>query len=298
MFSYFAYGLRIRSALPIPEFVPTELKCDVSIYIEKHYTLTDYVPSEVLEQLWSLKLNREEAVVYFKGIGVFLVQGGSKIIIIPTPDASEQLIRFYLVGTIMAILLYQRGLLVLHGSVVNINSGAVTFLGTSGAGKSSTTAALHARGHGIIADDVAAVTLGTEPATVSPGFPQIKLGREIATFLGYNFESLLLLHPQHEKRAYRMTQEFSQEPVPIRRIYILAEDTELCIEPISTTEAVIELVRHSRPTTLFHCGGAAHFLQCAALAKELTIYRLKRPRSLGLLPDLAKLVEEHVAYNV
>lgn len=48
-------------------------------------------------------------------------------------------------------------------------------------------------------------------------------------------------------------------------------------------------------TTLFHSGGAPHFLQCANLAKKLTVYRLKRPRSLSLLPDLAKFVEEHLA---
>ena len=60
----------------------------------------------------------------------------------------------------------------------------------------------------------------------------------------------------------------------------------------------MELVRHSRPTTLYYNGGASHFLQCATLAKECTIYRLIRPRNLSLLPELVKLVEEHVASNV
>lgn len=299
MFSYFAYGLGIQSAVPLPEFVAAEAGCDVTVHIESNnYTPNDYVPLEAVDQPWYLKLTLEEAVLFCKDAGVFLVHGGHKVVVVPAPGACERTIRLYLVGTVMAILLYQRGLLVLHASVVDIDGGAVAFLGQSGAGKSSTAAAVHMRGHSFIADDVAAVSLGTDPATVFPGFPQMKLSPEVAVALGHDFESLLLLHPLQTKRGYRTTQQFPQAPLPIRRIYVLAEDAGLSIEPLKPQEAVIELVRHSRPTTLFHSGGATHFLQCANLAKELTIYRLKRPRSLSLLPDLAQLVEEHVARDL
>jgi len=298
VFSYFAYGLGIKSALPLPEFLATDAECDVTIHLDFDCKPIDYVPIEVAEKPAYIKITSEEAIIFVKEVGVFLVHGGHEVVVIPAPEVDDRLIRLYIVGTVMAILLYQRGLLVLHASVVDINGGAVAFLGKSGAGKSSTAAALHARGHKIIADDVAAINLGTSPATVLPGFPQIKLSTEAAVSLGYDTESLLLLHPLEEKRGYRIKQGFSQAPLLLKRIYVLAEDAALDIEPIRPQEAVIELVRHSRPTTLFHSGGAPHFLQCARLAKELTIYRLKRPRSLSLLPDLAKFVEEHVASDL
>lgn len=298
MFSYFAYGLGIHSALLLPEFITADAGCDVTIRLETvNYTLDDYVPLEVIDKPLYIKITLEEAVIYSRDVGVFLVRGGHEVVVIPALGVDDRLIRLYIVGTVMAVLLYQRGLLVLHASVVDVNGSAVAFLGKSGAGKSSTAAALHAHGYNIIADDVAAIKLGTGSATVFPGFPQIKLSQEAAVSLGYDIESLLLLHPMEEKRGYRIRQEFPQAPLPLKRIYVLAEDAALDIEPLRLREAVIELVRHSRPTTLFHSGGAPHFLQCANLAKQLTINRLKRPRSLALLPDLAKLVEEHVSSN-
>ncbi|MBE9038104.1 serine kinase [aff. Roholtiella sp. LEGE 12411] len=298
MFSYFAYGVGIQSELPIPEFIHAQRGCDVTVHIDNDHTAVDYLSEQVISQPWNLKLSLEESVLYIKEVAVFLVQGGDKIVVIPAPNACDILIRFYLVGTVMAILLYQRGLLVLHGSVVNIHGGAVVFLGVSGQGKSSTSAAFLAQGYGFLSDDVAPVTLGTKPATIAPGFPQIKLSRETAAALGYDFESLLVLHPDDEKRGYRLTQNFSQTPLPISRIYVLADDTEFGIEPLNPRDSVMELVQHSRPTTLYHSGGTSHFLQCVALAKEQTIYRLKRPRDLTLLPELVKLVENHLSCQI
>ncbi|NEO30602.1 MAG: serine kinase [Symploca sp. SIO3C6] len=297
MFSYFAYGLGIHSDITIPEFIIAELRCDVTLNIKSNHNPTDYLPKEAVGQHWCLQLTRKEALFYVQDTGVFLVQSGNKIVIVPAPNASEQLIRFYLVGTVMGILLYQRGLLVLHASAVNIDGGAVAFLGVSGEGKSSTAAAFHTHGYSIITDDVAPVTLGKKTATISPGFPQIKLGSEIASTLGYNFESLVLLNSSDEKRGYRPRQEFTQKPLPIKRIYVLTSDSEFGIEALKPQEAVVELSRHSRPATLFQSPDAQHFLQCVNLVKECTLYRLKRPRNLALLPELVKLVEEDIAHD-
>lgn len=296
MFSYFAYGLGIHSAIPLPEFIPVDIECDVTIRLEKSdRTPTDYVPLAAIDKPLYLKINTSEAIIAVKDLAVFVVRGGQEIVIIPAQNQNidARLIRLYIVGTVMAVLLYQRGLLVLHGSVVDVNGAAIAFLGQSGAGKSSTAAAMHKYGYQLLADDVAAIKLNST-AIVFPGFPQIKLSSEAAVSLGYDAKSQMSPHAVKEKHGYRLQQEFPQAPLPLKCIYVLADEPEFDIEILRPQEAVIELVRHSRPTTLFHSGGAPHFLQCANLAKKLTVYRLKRPRSLSLLPDLAKFVEEHL----
>ena len=298
MFSYFAYGLGIHSQLPIPEFIPAQVGCDVTLYIERDGKPSDYVPKEAIKKRVLFKLTREKAIIYLKEVGVFLVQGGNKIVFIPEPDVSEELIRLYLVGNIMAIVLYQRGLLALHASAVKINGGVVAFLGRSGQGKSSIAAALHAYGYQIINDDVAPVTLNGGPATITPGFPQIKLSRETSAAVGYDFESLHLLHRFHEKRGYCPTGDFPQAPLPIQRIYVLAYDTQFRIEPLRPAEAVIQLSRHAHPGKLFRSRDTSHFLQCATLAQKCPLYRLKRPRDLTLLPEAIKLIEKHVNDNL
>ncbi|NET61103.1 MAG: serine kinase [Symploca sp. SIO2E6] len=298
MFSYFAYGLGIHSELPIPEFIPAPVECDVTLYIEKDSTPSDYLLEDEIEEPWSFDLTREEAFFYVKDIGVFIVEEGKNIIVVPAPDVSEQLLRLHIVGNIMSLVLYLRGLLVLHASVVNINGGAVAFLGESGQGKSSTAAAFHKHGYRIITDDVAPVTLDQKPITITPGFPQIKLGRETAAILGCDFDSLHILHPSYPKRGYRLGQDFPQTPLPIRGIYVLTYDDEFGVEPLTPQEAVIELSRYAHPETLFYSRDPAHFLQCTALAKECTLYRLKRPRNLNLLPELVKQVEQHLSNNL
>ena len=297
MFSYYAYGLGIRSEIEIPEFIETSTKKDVTITINKDSSLIDYLPPEAIEQSWALHLNRDRATVYVKETGVFLINNGQKIVFIPALEASEQVTRFYVVGTVMAILLYQRQFLVLHGSVIDIDGEAVIFLGNSGDGKSSTAAALHAAGYKLVNDDVAPITLGDRPAFLQPGFPQIKMSPETANALGYDFESLPLIHPQESKRGYRPQHNFSRSPLAIKRIYVLDYGAEFASTPIASSLATMELSRHSRPTTLYHRGDALHFFQCADLVKEQTIYRLQRPKNLKLLPKIADFISQDLSQN-
>jgi hypothetical protein len=296
LFSYFAYGLSFHSTIAIPEFVEVQSKnSDVKIDFQKNLNPLDYIPDTVINEPWYLWLTKEKTILYIKNTATFFVNNGQEITIVPVPGVSETEFRFYLVGTVMSILLYQRGLLVLHASAVNINNHAVTFLGISGEGKSSTAATFLSRGYNLITDDVAAVNFETKPYTITPGFPQIKLGRKTADILGYNFESLHFINPTNEKRGYRPRQGFDFQPLPIGRIYVLNTASEFSIEPIRPSEAVTEIYRHSRPTTLYHFGGDSHFFQCVNLAKEYTIYRLNRPRNLELLPKLVAMVEEDIA---
>ena len=297
MFSYYAYGLGIHSEIEIPEFIETSTEKDVAITVNKDSSIADYLPPEAIEQRWALHLNRDRATVYVKETGVFLINNGQKIVFIPALEASEQVTRFYVVGTVMAILLYQRQFLVLHGSVINIDGEAVIFLGNSGDGKSSTAAALHAAGYKLVNDDVAPITLGDRPAFLQPGFPQIKMSLETANALGYDFESLPLIHPQESKRGYRPQHNFSRSPLGIKRIYVLDYGAEFASTPIASSLATMELSRHSRPTTLYHRGDALHFFQCADLVKEQTIYRLQRPKNLKLLPKIADFISQDLSQN-
>ncbi|NEQ01531.1 MAG: hypothetical protein F6K59_22215 [Moorea sp. SIO3F7] len=315
LFSYVAYGLGIHSALPIPEFIPAEVECDVMIHIQSNdYStgcvrvasaeavgqtrtpnrkISDYIPKEVIQQPMALQLSPKEAVIYLKDTGLFLVQGGNSITIIPSAEACLSRIQTALVGTVMAILLYQRGLLVLHASIVNINGGAVVFLGDSGEGKSSIAAALHSQGYRIITDDVAPVTLDQGTAKVASSFPQIKLSREVAKVLGYDQDKLGLLVPKLNKPDYLLNQDFTQALLPIRCIYVLVSGSQLSIKRLKLQEAVMELSRHSRLNSLFDSEKASHLLQCAQLANQCSVYRLQRPRNLALLPELGRLVAEH-----
>src|SRR5439155_13534776 len=153
----------------------------------------------------------------------------------------EQAVRLFLLGPALGVLLHQRGLLVLHASTVTVDGGAVAFLGRSGWGKSTVAAAFHARGCGIVGDDVTAVQVEGGIPTVIPSFPQLKLWPEVAVFLGDDVERLSRLRPLLEKRARRVTDGLSPNFLPIRHIYVLAEGVCHEIEPLRPREALVEL---------------------------------------------------------
>ena len=111
------------------------------------------------------------------------------------------------------------------------------------------------------------------------------------------------LHPLSEKRARRVTQEFFQKPLPLRCIYVLGQGSEPEIEPLRPQEALTEIMRHWYGARfgmelLRPLGISSFFLQSANLANKVTVCRLKRPFSLPALPDVARLVEEHIARDV
>lgn len=171
------------------------------------------------------------------------------------------------------MLLHQRGRLVLHASAVAMNGGGALFLGASGWGKSTLLAALAARGHSPVADDVAAVDADAAHPVLLPGIPQLKLLPETVSFLGSDAARWARVHSRSEKRVQRLPKGDSQSTFPVRRIYVLAgaDDGAPAVVPLSRREAVIELVRHTYTAQLLPIMGdsARHFRQCARVAEQV-----------------------------
>jgi hypothetical protein len=113
--------------------------------------------------------------------------------------------------------------------------------------------------------------------------------------LGNDLEALPLLHPLLTKRACPAREGFSAAPLPLRQIYVLAEGPIQEVAPLGPQEVLIELVRHTYGIRYLKAAGTSpHFLQCARLANQVPVRRLKTPRDLQSLAALARLVEEDV----
>ena len=91
----------------------------------------------------------------------------------------------------LAALLYQRGLFVLHASVIQVADRAVASWDRLG-GKVNAGSRVHAHGYSVVADDNAAVELRGGSLLVLPAFPSLKVYPDIAGTLGYDAASLRL----------------------------------------------------------------------------------------------------------
>ena len=300
MYSYVAYGLGIRSTLPLPELVTGEAAADVDVRIGAVPRMSVPLDTEG-GGFWAAA---QEAGRFVDGVGAFLVRGGREIVVDPAPGVEERVLRLSILGPAFALLLHQRGRFVLHASAIESAGGAVVFAGGSGWGKSTLAAALHARGCGLLADDVTAIALDTECPTVLPGFPQLKLWPEAVISLGEAPERMPRLHPLFEKRAHRVARGFSRQPLPLRRIYILAEGETPTIESLQPHSALLELVCHWYGSRFGNRllqtvdSAALHFRHCTTIANRVPVHRLRRPHPVKAILDLASLIEDDLAHDL
>lgn len=293
---YSAYGLAIGSVLDLPELIPSTTPEAGVVDVVVRLGRVERKPQHIGTNGYGFWATADEACHFLQKVGAFLVRGGREIVVDAAPDVEDRVLRLSILGPALALLLHQRGCLVLHSSVVARAGDAAAILGDSGWGKSTIAAALHAKGYDFVADDVAAITIGPDGPHVLPGYPQAKLWPDAATLLGETPESLPLLHPRFDKRGWRTARGFSSEPRRLVSIYVIAPGSAPAIERLEPREACFEVMSHwyghRFGVGLLNTGSATvHLRQCVGLAKQVPMHRLRRSGGPSTLLQLADLID-------
>ena len=293
--SYRAYDLSIHSTLPLPELVPGKAEADVVV----RFGETPPPQRGMGEASRLVSGTAQEVHLCWKDVGTFLVRNGREIVVDPAPGVEECVLRLFILGSALGVLLLQRGLTVFHASVVTLSSASVAFLGQKGNGKSTVAAALHTRGHTLVADDIMALSDDGRSLIARPGFPLLKLWPASVEAIGEDPESLPLLRPESEKRAHRISRGFAENPTPLRGVYVLDSSHEIEIVPLKPREALMRVLPHwygamFSGELLDTFGLGSHLHECARLVNSVPVYLLRAPTSLDTLPDVAQAVERHV----
>jgi hypothetical protein len=299
MSSYSVYGLYVHSDLPLLGPLPAETAAEPDVMVR--LGRVDRPCQDAGSPEGCFYATPDEAGFYWEEGGAYLVRGGQEIVVDPPRPGAEGTVSLIVLGVALGVLLHQRGLLTLHASAVVVDGGAVAFMGGKGEGKSAVAAAFHARGYGVVADDIVALDVGdTAKPMMLPGFPQLKLWPEVAAQFGDAPETLPRLDPLLEKRARPVARDFPQAPLPLHCAYVLDQGDRPEVEALQPQAAFSELMSHSYALRFLGTAGitASHFAKCARLASSVPVRRLKRPPSLETLPAVAQFVEEHLAHCV
>jgi hypothetical protein len=282
MYIYTAYQLIIASEFPLKSLMPSQGEADVTV---------------TLAQANDLSFQRSDGGHHFVGtveaVGTFAVLDGCKIVVDPLSKVDDSLLNTFLIGPILAVLLRQRGLTVLHASSVVVNDMAIAFLGNSGAGKSTMAQVFHSHGYPVITDDVMVVQLENDGPMAIPGYPLIKLWPESASAMGYEPDHLPCIHGSSTKRSHQLTSGFGQAAVPLKRFYVLDEGNAHRMVPLNASESLIKLLQHSRATTLLTHSKfrTKNFRDCTWMAENIPMARFERKPALSELSELVKMVE-------
>lgn len=283
-YTYNLYGFHLTSTLALPELLPTpaDRPPEVSIGLNT-------VPAQGLPGATALgpfcQVNGQRLWLEVPEVARFLVEDGRRITIDPFPGSDEASIRVFLLGSCLGALLFQRGLLVLHGNAIRVGDACLVCAGDSGVGKSTLAAAFMQRGHEILADDVVAVNSAGQ---VIPGFPRLKLWRDAARQLNIDTEGLSRIRPTLEKFNLPLGKQFCGEPLPLRWLYVLdTHNRPGCeLEPVHGMARFEPLRRNTYRVRYLHGMDlrGEHLKLCGQLAGRIRLVQVRRAQT-GLSPD-------------
>lgn len=296
MYHYEAFGLDITSEMCIPELSEgSEGRGDVTIrYGSVPKPSFDYDNQHAV----AFRESKGDHVYYIRDIGGIHVVDGKDIVATPLDGAEDRGFRFLVSGIGLGLLLHQRGLVTLHASAVAIQGQTVGFVGPKGMGKSTTAAALHARGYPVVTDDLLVLNPTSSHIEVRPGPSHLKLHpSSIKDSLSENPDQIPKIDPQGSKRSYRAQSEHLSDSLPLRCLYLLDYEREGSLprsQSVRGDQACMELIRHSYIPRLLpeEAKSSEHLKRCAGIARAVPISRLYRKKSTECLPDLVSHIEQ------
>lgn len=242
-----------------------------------------------------------QVLITVPNVGRFLVQDGREIVVSPASDTCDAELEVFLVHSVFAALLHQRGSLPLSASCVQVGDVGVAFVGSSATGKSTLVAHLQQRGFQVIADDLSAISIAPElGAVVTPGVPRLRLWADTVEHLQLNAAEWNPARPG----LLRYDVPTPRSPIgllPLKRIYLLRETRGTETESIAPVTEISD-----RFAALVNCTKghgqmeglnrqAAHLKMCSELLSSASMFELWRAWDLQRLPQTIDRLVDHLS---
>jgi hypothetical protein len=255
---------------------------------------------QVLGQGVLYQASANQFLLKMDDIAHYLIQNGNEIIVQPQANSISSDIRVFLLGSGIGALLHQRGLLVLHAAALYTELGAVLFCGVSGSGKSTLLGEFLRRGYSMMVDDVCAIVVDLQKnLTVLPGYPRTRLWLDSVKKLDQNIEQMVRTRAKMEKYERQVPDQYWDQTTNLRKIYLLTEHNqdEIILEKIPRIHT-FNLVLRNTYRHQFLDGlnmRGSHFESVTAVAQQIQVTRIQRPRHGFQLTELADNIEQNLA---
>jgi hypothetical protein len=275
-FTYSVFGLLLRSNLSIPELIPVETPASgpaVIIHMGVSPYNADEIPSEQGNltytsaytdeagqpalRIWKMAGGKFLRLAYYDGTQFWMNRTGTELWAQWPGNLTIEDAATYLLGPVLGLLLRLRGVTCLHASAVTFSDHAIAFVGSEGAGKSTTAALLARKGCAVISDDVVAVVERDGSFYVHPAYPYLCLWPDSVAMVYGPDKKLPSFSPNWDKRLLSLVANnlrFEAQPLLLGAIFVLGErgsapDSPF-LEALTPREGLLALVENSYATNL------------------------------------------------
>lgn len=230
------------------------------------------------------------------GVGGFQIREGREIVVTPEPGVRKRQLRPWVMGSGWGTICYQRGILIVHASAVEVSGSAMLFCARSGGGKSTLAAQLGASGFPLVSDDLCRIDLSAQgPPVVFPAAPRLKLWTDALGKLGLSQESMEPDHLREGKFHLSRAGQGVAGALPVGGIYLL-EWGEPAIRQIFGLAAFRRFLAAGtwRPRLVESMGLTSRYAQqCMDLVQRVPVREFCRPRDLSGAPAALARLTQH-----
>lgn len=318
----FAYGLHFESEFTLPELpvLPSEQQGETpNVVVEVGPTLSRasvealVTPDAPIANV--MTFDETQCRVLFSEVARVSVREGKHAFVEPVEGTTSEAWRLPLLGSMLALLLEQRGLFSLHAGAVEMPGPdgpvACAFAAEKGQGKSTLNAALSLAGFPLLCDDVLGLDMSDKVPVALRGFGSVKLVPDaVRAVVKCSPDELPQVAPEIaqvsgiDKRHF--TTSLAPHPRPLRHVFLLnshedADRDDIELQPLPIQDALAMLLPHTFGVRwgdlyLTPKRSAIHLKACAQIVTGCHVWKLSRRRDLALLPQTIELIA-HTAQN-
>lgn len=296
---YQVYGLRIRSALPLPSLSPAGSGEAETEVVHGSASLFSRIRREIglapNGTPWFSHARLPDNSDYLRWAGLFeflIAPDGGRIACRALDGATPEAFSSYLLSQVLSFALLRRGIEPLHATTVTVDGDAIAFLGDCGYGKSTLGAAFLQAGQRLLTDDQLVLEGKGDQVLAYPGPPRIKLFPETArTLLGEGAGGVPMNHLTPKLVIPLDRRRWCTDPTPLGAIYVIrppapgSRSERVTIRPLSARAAFVELLRNTfNPVVMEPERLRRQFHLAARLARAVPVKSLSFPRSLACIP--------------
>ncbi len=298
MYFYKAFGLNISSELSLPELSPGRGDRPVDLFIKIGEVIRPKLRNSFIYRRGiRAKFGRGEMgslILHWQDVADYEAIQGNTLVVSPHTSDSN-LLSLFTVSEALGLILFQRKYFLLHASAVRIGNEAWCFMGSPGAGKSTTAAAFIKGGCTLLSDDLTAITFDADGVPyIIPAYPQLKIWDNTVRGLQYDTDDLQPVSEGVNKFAYQPMQDFEHKPIKLTTIYFMHKArNRAALKSLSPVEIPVQMLKNfPLPIELLKEESLKqHFAQSFKCAAQAQIWKKRRPDGFS---NLEKWVEECV----